>query len=210
MQEELNLFKKLQVWTLVPLPPRKKSIDCRWVYRNKTDSNGVIVRNKSRLVVKGFKQIEGIDYEEIYAPVARLEAIRIFLAYASYMNFTVYQMDVKTAFLYGELGEEVYVDQPPGFIDSDHPDWVYKLDKALYGLHQAPRAWYVTLTEHLLSHGYQRGVVDQTLFVKSEDGHQLLVQVYVDDIIYGSTSDKLCKEFEKVMTQKFEMSGWEK
>ena len=124
MQEELNQFKKLQVWTLVPLPPQKKSIDCRWVYRNKTNSNGVIVRNKSRLVVKGFKQIEGIDYEEIYAPVARLEAIRIFLAYASYMNFSMYQMDVKTAFLYGELGEEVYVDQPPGFIDSDHPDWV--------------------------------------------------------------------------------------
>ncbi|TLX65798.1 hypothetical protein E9993_23530, partial [Labilibacter sediminis] len=97
----------------------------------------------------------------VYAPVARLEAIRIFLAYASYMNFTVYQMDVKTAFLYGEVKEEIYVDQPPGFVDHKFPNHVYKLDKALYGLHQASRAWYATLTEHLLQHGYTRGTIDQ-------------------------------------------------
>ena len=168
MHEELNQFQKLKVWQLVELPKWKKSLDTRWVFRNKQDDSGVIVRNKARLVVRGFRQIEGLDYTEVYAPVARLEAIRIFLAYASHMGFTVYQMDVKTAFLYGEIKEEIYVDQPPGFVDSNFPNHVYKLDNALYGLHQAPRAWYATLTDHLLKHGYTRGTIDQTLFIKRE------------------------------------------
>ncbi|KAD7477708.1 hypothetical protein E3N88_00844 [Mikania micrantha] len=150
---------------------------------------------------------EGIDYEEVFAPVARLEAIRIFLAYASYMNFTVYQMDVKTAFLYGKVKEEIYVCQPPGFEDSQFPDHVYKLDKALYGLHQAPRAWYATLTDHLLANGYTRGAIDQTLFVRKDKDDLILVQIYVDDIIFGSTSSALCKEFKGVMKKKFEMSA---
>ncbi|XP_035838242.1 uncharacterized protein LOC118485855 [Helianthus annuus] len=135
----------------------------------------------------GFRQIEGLDYDEVYAPVARLEAIRIFLAYASYMGFTVYQMDVKTAFLFGDVKEEIFVEQPPGFVHPDHPEYAYKLDKALYGLHQAPRAWYATLTEHLLAHGYTRGTIDQTLFIKKVGKDQILVQIYVDDIIFGST-----------------------
>ncbi|KAD5318359.1 hypothetical protein E3N88_18305 [Mikania micrantha] len=116
-------------------------------------------------------------------------------------------MDVKTAFLYGKVKEEIYVSQPPGFVDSDHPEHVYKLDKALYGLHQAPRAWYATLTEHLLSHGYTRGTIDQTLFLKRVDDDMILVQIYVDDIIFESTSEKLCEEFESVMKKKFEMSS---
>ncbi|KAI3494633.1 hypothetical protein L1887_40550 [Cichorium endivia] len=207
MHEELNQFEKLNVWQLVELPEGKKALDTRWVFRNKKDDSGVIVRNKARLVVRGFRQIEGLDYTEVYAPVARLEAIRIFLAYASYMKFTVYQMDVKTAFLYGEVKEEIYVDQPPGFVNSKFPNHVYKLDKALYGLHQAPRAWYATLTEHLLQHGYTRGTIDQTLFIKRQGDDQIVVQIYVDDIIFGSTSDVLCKEFELVMKKRFEMSS---
>ncbi|GKA74751.1 putative ribonuclease H-like domain-containing protein [Tanacetum coccineum] len=139
--------------------------------------------------------------------VARIEAIRIFLAYASYMGFTVYQMDVKSAFLYGQIEEEVYVCQPPGFEDPDHPDKVYKVVKALYGLHQAPRAWYDTLATYLLSNGFQRGKIDQTLFIKSHQGHILLVQIYVDDIIFGSTKKELCEEFEKLMKDKFQMSS---
>ncbi|GJR77259.1 retrovirus-related pol polyprotein from transposon TNT 1-94 [Tanacetum coccineum] len=139
--------------------------------------------------------------------VARIEAIRIFLAYASYMGFTVYQMDVKSAFLYGQIEEEVYVCQPPGFEDPDHPDKVYKVVKALYGLHQAPRAWYDTLATYLLSNGFQRGKIDQTLFIKSQKGHILLVQIYVDDIIFGSTKKELCEEFEKLMKDKFQMSS---
>jgi hypothetical protein len=130
--------------------------------------------------VQGFRQIEGLDYDEVYASVARLEAIRIFLAYASFKGFTVYQMDVKATFLYGAVKEEIYVGQPPGFTNPKYPEHVYKLDKALYGLHQAPRAWYATLTEHLLANGYTRGVIDQTLFVKTVNDDRILVQIYVD------------------------------
>nr|GEW40932.1 putative ribonuclease H-like domain-containing protein [Tanacetum cinerariifolium] len=135
----------------------------------------------------GHTQEEGIDYEEVFAPVGRIEAIRLFLAYASFMGFMVYQMDVKSAFLYGTIEEEVYVCQPLGFEDPDYPDKVYKVVKALYGLHQAPRAWYETLANYLLENGFQKGKIDQTLFIKKQKGDILLVQVYVDDIIFGST-----------------------
>ncbi|GJV26112.1 putative ribonuclease H-like domain-containing protein [Tanacetum coccineum] len=135
---------------------------------NKKDKRGVVVRNKARLVAQGHRQEEGIDYDEVFAPVAKIEAIRIFLAFASYMGFTVYQMDVKSAFLYGTIDEEVYVTQPPGFTDPVHPKKVYKVVKALYGLHQAPRAWYATLSNFLLKHGYRRGAIDKTLFIKKD------------------------------------------
>ncbi|GKD61332.1 putative ribonuclease H-like domain-containing protein [Tanacetum coccineum] len=163
--------------------------------------------NKARLVAQGHRQEEGIDYEEVFAPVARIEAIRLFLAYASFMGFLVYQMDVKSAFLYGTIEEEVYVTQPPGFKDPDHPDKVYKVVKALYGLHQAPRAWYETLANYLLGNGFKRGKIDQTLFIKKQKGDILLVQVYVDDIIFGSTNKDLCTAFEKLMKDKFQMSS---
>ncbi|GJU55259.1 putative ribonuclease H-like domain-containing protein [Tanacetum coccineum] len=140
MQEELLQFKLQQVWVLVDLPNGAKVIGTKWVYRNKKDERGVVVRNKARLVAQGHRQEEGIDYDEVFAPVARIEAIRLFLAFASFMGFIVYQMDVKSAFLYGTIDEEVYVSQPPGFVDPDHPTKVYKVVKALYGLHQAPRA----------------------------------------------------------------------
>ncbi|GJW43338.1 putative ribonuclease H-like domain-containing protein [Tanacetum coccineum] len=207
MQEELLQFKLQNVWVLVDLPKGHRAIGTKWVYRNKKDERGIVVRNKARLVAQGHTQEEGIDYDEVFAPVARIEAIRIFLAYASYMGFTVYQMDVKSAFLYGQIEEEVYVCQPPGFEDPDHPDKVYKVVKALYGLHQAPRAWYDTLATYLLSNGFQRGKIDQTLFIKSQKGHILLVQIYVDDIIFGSTKKELCDEFEKLMKDKFQMSS---
>ncbi|GJW06536.1 putative ribonuclease H-like domain-containing protein [Tanacetum coccineum] len=156
---------------------------------------------------KGYTQEEGIDYDEVFAPVARIEAIRLFLAYASFMGFMVYQMDVKSSFLYGQIEEEVYVCQPPGFEDPDYPDKVYKVVKALYGLHQAPRAWYETLAKYLLDNGFHRGKIDQTLFIKKQKGDTLLVQVYVDDIIFGSTKKELCIEFEKLMHDKFQMSS---
>ncbi|GJR22571.1 putative ribonuclease H-like domain-containing protein [Tanacetum coccineum] len=154
----------------------------------------------------GHRQEEGIDYEEVFASVARIEAIRLFLAYASFMGFLVYQMDVKSAFLYGTIEEEVYVTQPPGFKDPNHPDKVYKVVKALYGLHQAPRAWYETLANYLLGNGFKRGKIDQTLFIKKKKGDILLVQVYVDDIIFGFTNKELCTAFEKLMKDKFQMT----
>ncbi|KAJ0615371.1 putative RNA-directed DNA polymerase [Helianthus annuus] len=146
MQEELQQFEKLGVWKLVNLPDNHKFISTKWVFKCKRDYRGVVVRNKARLVVQGFHQQEGIDYTEVYAPVARLEAIRIFLAFASWKGFKVYQVDVKSTFLYGKVKEEVYVGQPPEFVDPMHKEKVYLLDKALYRLYQAPRAWYETLS----------------------------------------------------------------
>ncbi|KAJ9557513.1 hypothetical protein OSB04_012127 [Centaurea solstitialis] len=206
MQEELNQFEALKVWRLVKLPESKSVIDTNWLFKNKRDTNNIIVRNKARLVAKGYRQQEGIDYDETFAPVARLEAIRMFLAYAAYKDFTVFQMDVKTTFLYGHLKEEVYVAQPEGFVDKEHPDYVYVLDKALYGLKQAPRAWYEELSKHLLSKGFKKGSVDSTLFLMKEGEHIVVIQIYVDDIIFGSTSRELCKKFETVMTEEFKMS----
>ncbi|GJS61740.1 ribonuclease H-like domain-containing protein [Tanacetum coccineum] len=207
MQEELLQFKLQKVWILVDLPKGHRAIGTKWVYRNKKDERGIVIRNKARLVAQGHTQEEGIDYDEVFAPVARIEAIRMFLAYASYMGFMVYQMDVKSAFLYGQIEEEVYVCQPPGFEDPDHPDKVYKVVKALYGLHQAPRAWYDTLANYLLCNGFQRGKIDQTLFIKRHKGHILLVQIYVDGIIFRSTKKELLDEFEKLMKDKFQMSS---
>ncbi|GJZ82592.1 putative ribonuclease H-like domain-containing protein [Tanacetum coccineum] len=207
MQEELLQFKIQKVWTLVDLPYGKKAIGTKWVYRNKKDERGIVVRNKARLVAQGYKQEEGIDYDEVFAPVARIEAIRLFLAYASFMNFLVYQMDVKSAFLYGTIEEEVYVSQPPGFVDPEFPEKVYKVEKALYGLHQAPRAWYETLSTYLLDNGFYRGQIDKTLFIKRVKDDILLVQVYVDDIIFGSTKKSLCTDFEQIMHKRFQMSS---
>ncbi|GKB34868.1 putative ribonuclease H-like domain-containing protein [Tanacetum coccineum] len=207
MLEELLQFKLQKVWILVDLPKGHRAIGTKWVYKNKKDERGIVIRNKARLVAQGHTQEEGIDYDEVFAPVARIEAIRMFLAYASYMGFMVYQMDVKSAFLYGQIEEEVYVCQPPGFEDPDHPDKVYKVVKALYGLHQAPRAWYDTLANYLLCNGFQRGKIDQTLFIKRKQGHILLVQIYVDDIIFGSTKKELCDDFKKLMKDKFHTSS---
>ncbi|GJU15575.1 putative ribonuclease H-like domain-containing protein [Tanacetum coccineum] len=176
MQDELLQFKLQKVWTLVDLPNGKRAIGTKWVYRNKKDERGIVIKNKARLVAQGYTQEEGIDYDEVFAPVARIEAIRLFLAYASFKDFVVYQMDVKSAFLYGKIEEEVYVCQPPGFEDPDFPDRVYKVEKALYGLHQAPRAWYETLSTYLLDNGFQRGKIDKTLFIRRDKGDILLVQ----------------------------------
>ena len=176
------------------------------MFRNKLDEHGTIIRNKARLVVQGYNQEEGIDYDETFAPVARIEAIRLLIAFASHMEFTLYQMDVKSVFLNGLLQEEVFVKQPPCFENNVFPDQVYKLDKALYGLKQAPRAWYDRLSKFLLSHGYSRGKIDNTLFFKNKEKGLLIVQIYVDDIIFGATNKSLTKEFAILMSNEFEMS----
>ncbi|GJV83016.1 putative ribonuclease H-like domain-containing protein [Tanacetum coccineum] len=175
MQDELLQFKLQKVWTLVDLPYGKRVIGTKWVYRNKKDDRGIVVRNKARLVAQGYTQEEGIDYDEVFAPVARIEAIRLFLAYASFMGFIVYQMDVKSAFLYGTIEEEV--------------------------------AWYETLSTYLLENRFRRGTIDKTLFIKKDKGDILLVQVYVDDIIFGFRKKSLCVEFEQMMHKRFQMSS---
>jgi hypothetical protein len=166
----------------------------------------VVTRNKGWLVTKGYSQVKVLDIDETYALVARLESIRILLAYATYHGFKLYQMDVKSVFLDGPIKEEVYVEQSPGFEDSDYPSHVYKLSKALYGLKQAPRAWYECLRDFLITNGFKVGKADPTLFTKTIDKDLFICQIYVDDIIFGSTNKSSCEEFSRIMIQKFEMS----
>nr|GFB04204.1 hypothetical protein [Tanacetum cinerariifolium] len=169
MQEELHQFIRLDVWELVPSPDGIKPLTLRWLFKNKHDEENTVIRNKNHLVVRGYRQEEGTNFEESFALVARMEAIRIFLAYAAHKGFTVYQMDVKIAFLHGSFKEDVYVCQAEGFIDADHPSHVYKLKKALCGLKQASRAWYDELSTFLLQNGFSKGIIDPTLFTRRFD-----------------------------------------
>jgi len=205
MQEELNNFTRNKVWSLVERP-KQNIIGTKWVFRNKQDEHGVVTRNKARLVAQGYTQIEGLDFGETYAPVARLESIRILLAYATHHDFKLYQMDVKSVFLNGPISELVYVEQPPGFEDPKFPNHVYLLHKALYGLKQAPRAWYECLKDFLLRKGFEIGKADPTLFTRKVDKDIFVCQIYVDDIIFGSTNKTWCDDFSRIMTKRFEMS----
>nr|GFA45510.1 copia protein [Tanacetum cinerariifolium] len=162
--------------------------------------------NKTHLVAKGYRQEEGIDFEESFTSGAHFEAIRIFIAYAAHKKITIFQMDVKMDFLNGPLKNEVYVSQPEGFIDPEFPNHVYRLKKALYGLKQAPRAWYDKLSSFLIEHGFTKGIVEPTLFTRHHEGDILLIQVYVDDIIFGSTNPDFSKRFANLMKNNFEMS----
>nr|GEV60358.1 hypothetical protein [Tanacetum cinerariifolium] len=205
IQEELLQFKRLDVWVLVLAPDNISPFMLKWLFKNKHDKEQMVIRNKSRLVVRGYRQEEGIDFEESFAPVARMEAIRIFLAYAVHKSFSVFQMDVKTAFLHGSLKENVYVCQPKGFIDADHPSHVYKLKKALYGLKQAPRAWYDELSTFLLQNHFFKGTIDPMLFIRRFHDDILVVQVYGDDIIFGSTHPRYIQLFFDLMKGRFKM-----
>ncbi|GJV21141.1 putative ribonuclease H-like domain-containing protein [Tanacetum coccineum] len=207
IQKASSIQQDLKVWILVDLPSGKKAIGTKWVFKNKRDGRSIVMKNKERLVAQGFRQEEGIEYDEVFAHVARIEAIRLFLAFTSFIGFPVYQMGVKSAFLYGTIEEEVYVHQPPGFVDPAHPNKDYKVIKALYGLHQAPRAWYETLSSFQLKNGFRRGTIDKTLFIKKNKSDIMLVQVYVDDIIFGSTTQYMCTEFEDCMHKRFQMSS---
>ncbi|GJV87203.1 retrovirus-related pol polyprotein from transposon TNT 1-94 [Tanacetum coccineum] len=204
--EEINTIKPKNIKEAMADHKGKNIIALKWLWKNKCDAKNIVVRNKTRLVAKGYRQEEGIDFEESFAPVARLEAVRMFIAYAAHKNITIFQMDVKTAFLNGPLKEEVYVSQLEGFIDPEFPNHVYRLKKALYGLKQAPRAWYDKLSSFLIEHGFTKGIIDPTLFIRRHEGDILLVKVYVDDIIFGSTNSDFSKRFENLMKNKFEMS----
>ncbi|GKD81892.1 retrovirus-related pol polyprotein from transposon TNT 1-94 [Tanacetum coccineum] len=178
MQEELHQFDRLQVWELVDKPFGKNIIKLKWLWKNKKDEYQTVIQNNARLVAKGYAQEEGIDFEESFAPVAHLEAVRIFIAYAAHKYFLIYQMDMKTAFLNGPLKEEFYVVQPDRFVDPDHPKKVYHLRKSLYGLKQALRAWYDELSNFLMYKGFTKGTIDPTLFTIRYGEDILLVQIY--------------------------------
>nr|GEZ02423.1 retrovirus-related Pol polyprotein from transposon TNT 1-94 [Tanacetum cinerariifolium] len=194
MQEELDQFARLKVWRLVPRPEGKYVIKTKWIFNNKKDENSLVIRNKARLVAVGYCQQEGIDYDETFAPVARTEDIRLFLAYAAHKDFKVFQMDVKTTFLNGILKKEVYVGQPSGFVSKKYPDHVYDLDKALYGLKQAPRAWYDVLSQFLIESGFQKV---PTSMVEQRKLKLDLVGKLVDDTDYRNLEDLFQKNFDE-------------
>ncbi|WVZ97893.1 LOW QUALITY PROTEIN: hypothetical protein U9M48_043396 [Paspalum notatum var. saurae] len=201
MHEELENFERNYVWNLVEPPPNCRPIGTKWVFKNKQGENGMVVKNKARLVAQGFYQKEGIDYEKIFAPLIWKP-----LGFCLPLRPLKQQMDVKSAFLNGFIEEEVYVRQPPGFESARFPDRVYKLRKALYGLKQAPRAWYARLNSFLLKSGFVMGSVDKTLFLLSRGGDTLIVQIYVDEIIFGVSSHALVSSFAEQMSREFEMS----
>jgi hypothetical protein len=206
MHEELEKFERNQVCELVEPPPNCKQIRTKWVWNNKEGENGEVVRNKPRLVAQVYSQKEGISYEETFPLVARLEAIRILLAFSMAKGFKLYQMNVRNAFLNGFLEEEVYAKQPLGFESAEFPHQVYRLRKALYGLKQAPRAWYRRLRGFLFSKGFEMVRVDKTYFLLRQGDDILIVQVYVDNIIFGGSSHSLVARFAEDMSKEFEMS----
>jgi hypothetical protein len=206
MDEELDQIEKNNTWELIPRPKDKNVINTKWVYRNKLNEDGQVTRNKDRLVCKGCAQDEGIEFEETFSPVARMEAIQFLLAYACSKNIKVYQMDIKSNFMNGELEEEVYIEQPEGFQLSENAYYVCKLKKALYGLKQAPRTWYSRLDKYLQHAGFRKGSENNNLYIKVTQDSILLIEFHVDDIIFGSIDDRFSQKFAKDMQNEFEMS----
>ncbi|GJW99802.1 retrovirus-related pol polyprotein from transposon TNT 1-94 [Tanacetum coccineum] len=203
---ELNHFKCLDIWELVERPVGRNIIAIKWLWKNKIDAKNTVIRNKSCLFVKGYGQEVGINFEESFAPVARLKVVRIFVEYAAQKNFSIYQMDVNTAFLNGPLKEEVFLSQTDGFVDPDFPNHVYHFKKALYGLKEAPRAWYDKLSSLLIKHHFTKGIVDLTLFIRRHEDDILLVQIYFDDIIFGSTNQVFSNTFANLIKDNFKRS----
>lgn len=206
MEEEMSMIHKNKTWELVNKPEGRKIIGVKWVYRTKLNADNSINKHKARLVVKGYAQIFGVDYSETFAPVARLDTIRLLLALSAQKGWKVFQLDVKSAFLNGVLQEEIYVEQPEGFVVQGEEDKVYLLKKALYGLKQAPKAWYSRIDEHLLSLGFTKSLSEATLYVKQKGSYVLIVSLYVDDLLVTGDNVQMIEEFKQEMMQVFEMT----
>ena len=204
MDEEIKAIERNMTWELVDLPEVHKPLDLKWVYKKK--NNGAIKKHKARLVVKGYKQKAGIDYDEVFAPVARMESNRLLISQAAQYNWSIYQMDVKSVFLNGILEEEVYVKQPPGYKKVGEKRKVLKLKKALYSLKQAPRAWNFKIDGYLKRKGFKQCPYEHSVYVKKVEGKILIVVLYVDDLIFMGNCQKLIDEFKKDMTLEFEMT----
>lgn len=207
MDEEISSIEKNQTWSLTKLPQGVKCIGVKWIYKTKLDEHGEAKKHKARLVAKGYSQEHGIDYTEVYAPVARMDTIRTIMSIAAQRNWDIYQLDVKSAFLYGILKEDVYIQQPDGYEIKGEEDKVYKLHKALYGLKQAPRAWFSRIEEYFLREGFTKSQNEETLFFKkNESGNLLIVNIYVDDLIYTGDNAAMIEEFKKSMQCEFDMT----
>ena len=206
MQEELAMIDKNQTWKLVKRPEHKRVIGVKWVFRTKLNADGSINKHKARLVVKGYAQIFGVDFFDTFAPVARQDTIRMLLAIAAQKGWKISHLDVKSAFLNGLLEEEIYVEQPEGFVVKGHEDKVYLLKKALYGLKQAPRAWYSRIDEYLAQLGFVKSLSESTLYIKGDQTNFLVISLYVDDLLVTDSSAELIQQFKDDMMQVFEMS----
>jgi hypothetical protein len=206
MQEEYGSLMANGTWELVPLPKDRKSVGCKWVFRTKRDASGHIVRHKARLVAKGYSQVEGVDFNETFAPVAKFTTIRCILAIGAAMDLEIHQMDVKTAFLNGELEEDIYMDQPQGFVQDGKEDLVCKLKKSLYGLKQSPRAWYQRIDMFFTHEGFSRSQADHSLYIKRTGEYLLIVIIYVDDLIILASNGNILKWLKSRLENEFEMS----
>lgn len=206
MKDELRMIEKNDTWELVDRPQNRKIIGVKWVYRTKLNADGSVNKHKARLVAKGYNQVFGVDFSETFAPVARLETIRMLLALSAQKGWKLYQLDVKSAFLNGFLQEEIYVEQPEGFLVKGKEEKVYKLKKALYGLKQAPRAWYSRVDVYLQSLGFAKSPSEATLYVKKSDTNIIVVSIYVDDLLVAGSNEKLVNEFKADMFKAFEMT----
>lgn len=207
MNEEIATIEKNHTWKLVDLPKEKDVVGLKWIYKTKFKEDGTIQKHKARLVAKGYSQQPGVDFNETFSPVARMETIRTILAIAAQMELQVFQLDVKSAFLNGELEEEVYVEQPQGYVVKGQEQKVYRLHKALYGLKQAPRAWNSKIDRYFRQNNFQRSPSEPSLYVKKEGAHDfLIVSLYVDDLIYTGTTAKLVEEFKYSMMKEYEMT----
>jgi hypothetical protein len=206
MVDELQSIEENQTWSLADLPPGHKPIGLKWIFKLKRDADGHVLKHKARLVAKGYVQRLGIDFDEVFAPVARLDSVRLLIAVAAQFKWEVHHMDVKTAFLNGDLGEEVYVTQPPGFVDGNNSSKVMRLHKALYGLRQAPRAWNTKLHAVLVSLGFMRSASEHAVYTRGEGDSRLLLGVYVDDLVVTGGSTTAISSFKQQMCSKFKMS----
>ncbi|KAL0341478.1 UNVERIFIED_CONTAM: Retrovirus-related Pol polyprotein from transposon RE2 [Sesamum calycinum] len=206
MEEEIKMIEKNNTWELADRPKDKEVIGVKWIYKTKLNADGSIQKHKARLVAKGYSQLPGIDYTETFAPVARLDTIRALIAIAANKKWKIYQMDVKSAFLNGYIDEEIYVEQPQGFIAKGSEEKVLRLKKALYGLKQAPRAWYSRIDKYFMDRGFRRSLSEPTLYIKSQGNDTLIVSLYVDDLIYTGNNEKMIQDFKEDMMKTFEMS----
>eukprot|EP00253_Pinus_taeda_P035139 PITA_35139 len=204
MEEEYNSLLENQTWDLVPLPSGRKLVPCKWVYRTKSAANGQITRRKARLVAKGFQQVHGIDYDETFAPVAKMDSIRLTLAIAAAQRWEVHQMDVKNAFLHGDLSEEIYMEQPHGFIQDS--SLVCRLKKSLYGLKQAPRAWYTKMDSFLLSQNFERCKSDPNVYMLRTHDSLLTLVLYVDDLLIIGSSASAIATIKRALHDRFLMT----
>lgn len=206
MEAEMEMINKNATWQLIERPKHRKVIGVRWVFKTKLNPDGSICKYKARLVVKGYAQQYGVDYLETFAPVARYDTIRLLITLAAHNSWQIHQLDVKSAFLNGFLAEEIFIEQPDGYVVKDKEDYVYLLKKALYGLKQAPRAWYDRMDTHLLQLGFSRSQNEATLYVKSCGNHFLIVSIYVDDMLITGSELGMIQEFKDEMKKMFEMS----